>query len=78
MCKSCIFRTDGNQVVLRPGRLDDIKAYTLKNSMHICHTTNKTCYGALTWQAEMFHRMGMIEDPTVECLLSTAAKTIRK
>lgn len=73
-CKTCIFRTDGNQIVLSPGRLDEIRTYLLGSSSHICHTTNKTCYGGLEWQAQMFYRNEIIEEPTVENLLLTANK----
>lgn len=76
-CKSCIFRTDGNEVKLREGRLDEIKMYLIGESSHICHTTEKTCYGALEWQATIFHRIGLIPAPTVESLLLTANKYLK-
>jgi hypothetical protein len=75
-CKSCIFHTDGNALALEPGRLDEIKAYLLGSSSHICHTTNLTCYGALEYQAEMFYRLNWINEPTVDCLLDTAKKLL--
>lgn len=76
MCKTCIFRTDGNQLELAPGRMDQIKQYLLGESSHICHTTNLTCYGALTWQAEMYHRLGFIDEPTVDCFLKKAKQLL--
>lgn len=78
MCKTCIFREDGNQVELSPGRLDEIKKYLLGTSSHICHTTQKTCYGALSFQATMFFRMRLIPQESVESLLQTAAKFLNK
>jgi hypothetical protein len=72
MCKTCIFREDGNQLELEPGRLDQIKAYLIGSSSHVCHTTEKTCYGALTFQAQIFHRMGWIKENSVQCFLETA------
>jgi len=74
MCKSCIFRTDGNAVELAPGRLDEIKRYLLGQSSHQCHVTNKTCYGGLTYQATLFYRMGWIPEESVASLLETAKK----
>lgn len=75
-CKTCIFHTDGNQVELSPGRIDEIKAYLIGSSSHQCHTTNLTCYGALEYQADIFHRLKWIPEPTVYSLLNTAKKTL--
>ena len=77
MCNSCIFRTDGKQVVLAPGRMEEIKRYLIGQKSHICHVTNKTCYGGLTYQATIFHRMGVIAEATVKCFLETAAKYLK-
>jgi len=74
MCKSCIFRQDGNQTKLPPGRLDEIKTYLLTDSSHVCHTTEKTCYGALEFQATIFHGLGIIPDGSVKSFLETAKK----
>lgn len=76
MCKSCIFREDGKQVQLAPGRLDEIKAYLIASSSHECHVTNKTCFGGLTFQATIFYRMGWIPEESVESFLLTAKQTI--
>lgn len=74
-CKNCIFGE--NPIQISPARMDEIRTYlaTGKNS-HICHTTNKTCYGALAYQSEIFHRLNIIEEPTVACLLETAGKIL--
>lgn len=72
-CKSCIFRTDGKQLILSPGRMAEIQAYLgTGQSSHICHTTEKTCYGALEYQATIFYRMGFIPEESVKSLLETA------
>lgn len=78
MCKSCIFRTDGNALELDAERMEEIKKYLLGSSSHFCHVTNKTCYGGLTYQAIMFHRMGIIAQATVKCFLETAANYLKK
>ena len=72
-CKSCIFGAD--PVNLSTGRMVDIQGYLAKGeASHICHTTGKTCHGALEFQAKIFHAAGIIPEPTVDCLLSTASK----
>lgn len=73
MCKSCIFRTDGNQITLSEERMAEIMGYLqgLTNS-HICHNTNKTCYGALTIQAQTMFKLGIIPDNSVQTMLITA------
>ena len=72
-CKSCIFRTDGKQLVLAPQRMSEIQAYLgTGQSSHICHNTERTCYGALEYQAMIFYRMGIIKEESVDCLLDTA------
>lgn len=78
MCNSCIFRTDGKAVQLAPGRMEEIKKYLIGSSSHVCHVTNKTCYGGLSYQAMIFHRMGLIAEATVKCFLTTAAKYLKK
>ncbi len=75
MCKTCIFKPENADIVTTE-RLNEIKAYLLGSSSHECHTTNKTCYGALEFQATMFYRLGIITEPTVNCFLDTAAQYI--
>lgn len=77
-CKTCIFRTDGNQVVLSPERKNEIENYlrTFKSS-HICHTTDKTCYGALEVQTEMLYRLGIIKENKVKSMLLEAATVLK-
>lgn len=78
MCKSCIFRTDGKAVQLAPRRMEEIKKYLIGSSSHVCHVTNKTCYGGLSFQAMIFYRMGLIEEETVGCFLRTVAMVLNK
>ena len=79
MCKTCIFQTNGQAIQLSVGRIDEIKSYLATGeSSHVCHTTNKTCYGALSFQANVFKALGIITENTVNCLLETAAKHLNK
>ena len=73
MCKTCIFRTDGNQVTLSKERMEEIMDY-LQNfkSSHECHVTKKTCYGGLTVQAQSMFDAGYIPDNKVETMLQIA------
>jgi len=77
MCKSCIFRTDGNQLILSAERKAEIETYlrTFKSS-HICHNTNKTCYGALTVQADMMFKLKIIPENAVESMLNKAKQIL--
>jgi hypothetical protein len=78
MCRTCIFRRDGNQVDLRPGRLDEIQAYLVKGTPHVCHTPasgtprgsagDYHCRGGRDWQLTMWYRMGLISAATDEAL----------
>ena len=76
-CKSCMFNYNENSVELSVERMAEIVEYliTFKKS-HICHTTNKTCYGGLELQASVMHVRGIIPEPTVESMLETAEKYI--
>ena len=74
-CKTCIFKEDGTGLILSHERMAEIQTYlVLGESSHICHTTEKTCYGALEYQSTIFYRMGIIEKESVDCLLETAKK----
>lgn len=74
-CKTCIFR-DG-QDIISPERLVEIQKYLIKGTNHICHTTNKICRGGRDYQLQIFHRMGLIKDPTDKSLYKELKKTIR-
>jgi hypothetical protein len=76
-CKSCIFRNDDKALKLSPERMQEIQTYLANGtSSHICHNTQKTCYGALEFQAQCFFAMKFIPEPTVESLLLTARKAL--
>lgn len=74
-CKTCIF---GNTPIeLSIERINEIHGYLSRfESSHVCHTTNKTCYGALEFQAKILHAMKIIDSPTVDNLLQTAKQYI--
>jgi hypothetical protein len=73
-----MFHYNENSVKISPERLNEIHEYLANGeSSHICHTTNKTCYGALEYQSEIFNRLGLIPEPTVECLLTTAERILK-
>lgn len=57
--------------------MEEIKKYLIGRASHVCHTTEKTCYGALEWQAQIFHRIGIIPEPTVKSFLETANKFLK-
>jgi hypothetical protein len=67
-CASCIFRTDGKQVELRPERMAEIQIYLSQGTNHECHKTQLVCRGGREYQAIIWHRMGLIPEPTVEAI----------
>lgn len=76
-CKTCIFREDGSGVKLSPKRVAEIHQYLIEcTATHICHTTNKSCYGGLELQARAMYARGLTPEPTVESLLSTAKQIL--
>lgn len=78
MCKTCVFQTNGEAINLSPERKNEIETYlrTFKSS-HICHTTNKTCYGGLLIQAEMMYRLGVIAENSVDSALNKAEEVLK-
>lgn len=76
-CKTCIF--GDTPVKLSPEREAEIQLYLATGAAsHVCHTTEKTCYGALEYQAKIFHGIGILKYPTVECLLQKAKEVLNK
>lgn len=72
-CKTCIF--GHTPVQLTQERMLEIRTYLAAfEAAHICHTTDKTCYGALEFQSRIAHAVSIIEKPTVECFLNAAEK----
>jgi len=71
-CKTCIFHPDASRRIhLSDARTAEINAY-LKSfkSSHVCHQTEKTCYGGLEVQAKTMFEMKLITEPTVDCFFS--------
>lgn len=78
-CKSCIFHPDvSKRTRLSENRIKEINDYlnSLKSS-HICHQTEKTCYGGLEVQAKSMFEKNLIPEPTVKSLLDTAKLFLR-
>lgn len=75
-CKTCIFGP--TPVVISPERMNEITGYLASfESSHICHTTNKTCYGALEFQAKIMYAFSIIKEPTPEALLEGAKEYLK-
>lgn len=53
--------------------LDYLRAF---KSSHICHNTNKTCFGALEIQSQLMYRIGIIQEDSVDSMLSMAEKVL--
>jgi hypothetical protein len=74
-CKSCMF--GDTPINLSEDRLNEINGYlTGLQSSHVCHVTNKTCFGGLEVQARTVFEMGIIPDPSVDTFLETAQKVL--
>lgn len=70
-CKTCIFGP--TPLEISPWRRHEIILYLVSfESSHICHTTEKTCYGAMELQAKTLHAKGIIPEPTPESMLEVA------
>lgn len=66
-CKTCIFNE--NQKVITEGRLIEIQTYLANGYSHTCHSTNLICRGSREYQATIFFRMRLIDEPTPEALI---------
>jgi hypothetical protein len=76
MCKTCMFGP--TPIELTPARLAEIHKYLAEfSSSHVCHTTNKTCYGGLEFQAKIMYAMRIIKQPTVESMLEVVGKVLK-
>lgn len=78
-CKSCIFHPDfSKRIKLSEERISEIKMYLSKfESSHICHVTEKTCFGSLKFQSEILFFLGHINENSVESMLNEAEKFIK-
>lgn len=74
MCRSCPF---GNEpIALTADRLQAIQTYLIQGTNHFCHSDpdNKTiCRGGRNFQLNIWHRLGMIAEPTDEALHAAMA-----
>lgn len=76
-CKTCMFNYNEHSVRFGKERMEEIIGYLSKfESSHICHTTNKTCYGGLELQAKLMHQMGVIKEPSVNEMISEANRIL--
>lgn len=76
-CATCIFRSprEGG-TPLRPQRLAEIQMYLLNGTNHLCHSARGkkggqrkvACRGGREFQLTIWHRLGMISEPTEEAL----------
>ena len=68
LTSSFLKKLNDNQKIITPERQAEIKAYLIKGTNHICHTTNRICRGARNFQLQIFYRLGLIEEETDEAL----------
>lgn len=74
-CKTCIFNCD--QKIISLERLAEIQKYLLEGNSHICHITENVCRGSREYQAEIFYRMRLIDEPTIEVLNKRIKQAIK-
>lgn len=68
-CGSCPFRDNG--LDLNTAKITEIKIYLIKGHNHFCHSdpTNHTiCRGGRSYQLHIWHRLGIITEPTDNAL----------
>lgn len=73
-CATCVFKDecDGG-IHLADGRRDEIRLNLLRGINQICHHGNASiCRGGRDFQLQVFHRMGLIPEPTDAALQQTA------
>jgi hypothetical protein len=82
MCKTCIFRPQGQRLEISPMRFAEIQEYLIQGQPHTCHTENPreppsgyVCRGARNYQLQIWHRYGMITEPT-DAALETAMRSL--
>lgn len=66
-CRTCVFRPESQGGIhLAAGRRAEIEAYLLAGKNQLCHyDDNKTiCRGGRLFQLKMWHRAGIIGQPT--------------
>lgn len=78
-CKSCVLRPDiSKRIPLADGRLAEIEMNALNGINQICHhgKDNTLCRGVRNFQLDIFHKLGIIKEPTDACLLQTMKKVL--
>ena len=70
-CKSCPFN-DGGCLSIR----EKVEQRCLTEASQLCHGTHDTtlCRGARDFQTQVFHRLGVLKEPTDKCWEETLAK----
>jgi hypothetical protein len=71
MCETCVFRPVKNGGIdLTPGRRAEIEAYLIQGHNQLCHHDDNTtiCRGSRNFQLQLWHRMGIITEPTDQAL----------
>lgn len=79
-CKNCIFHPDvTKRLNLSADRIAEIREY-LENfkSSHVCHKTEKTCYGGLEVQAKAMFDKGIIPVNSVDVMLQISKLYLNK
>ncbi len=78
-CKTCIFHPiPENRIHLSESRINEIKHYlSTFESSHICHNTDKTCFGALQFQANILFGLCLIKENSVKSFLDEAQKILK-
>lgn len=79
-CKTCILRDNGAHWPVGPEKMAEIYAYTIRGKTHLCHSRPSrgprklACRGLRDWQLMIWHRLGIIDEPTDEALAAPMVK----
>ena len=81
MCGTCVLHPDlTKRISLNDGRLEEIMNDAVKGINQICHCAkegeNTICRGVRDYTITMRHRLGVIDEPTEECLLETMEQVL--
>lgn len=74
-CASCPFLHEG---MLSPATMAEIQNYLISGTNHLCHndrTNDTVCQGGRKFQLKVWHRMGIICEPTNEALANAMRDT---
>lgn len=76
-CSSCPFIGGYGEAKIGTVAVTEYRVSLLSGCNHLCHSdpTNKTiCRGGRDFQLQVFHRLGIIENPTDEALAEAMRK----